>query len=164
MWVITCGTLDACALFIGQRTTAKESLHLLSACRNAWLTMLARTVTLFLFTGTVDTQRIITTSLSKPIVHTADSPVECLNDLLCAEPGMPEGCVSQLLACKEEYRSQLKTLLKTYKDVFPTALPKHVPPNWGLGDEMEIRLQPETKLIWQKIYHQSSAKQLAIKK
>ena len=84
--------------------------------------------------------------------------------MLYAEPGMPEGCVSQLLACKEEYQSPLKMLLKTYKDLFPTALPKHLPPNQGLGDEMEIRLQPGMKPIWQKMYRQSPAKQLAIKK
>ena len=104
------------------------------------------------------------TSLSKPLVNTADSPVEYLNDLLYAEPGMPEGCVSQLLACEEEHRSQLKQLLKTYKDVFPTELPKHVPPNRGLDDEMEIKLQPGTKPIRQKMYRQSPAEQLAIKK
>ena len=31
-------------------------------------------------------------------------------------------------------------LLMQYKDVFPTALPKQVLPNRGLGDEMEINL------------------------
>ena len=53
---------------------------------------------------------------------------------------MPEGCVAQVMGCAEEHRSELKTLLMQYKDVFPTALPKRVPPNRGLGDEMEINL------------------------
>lgn len=34
----------------------------------------------------------------------ADSPLEYLHDLLYAEPGMPDGCVSSLLACEEEHR------------------------------------------------------------
>ena len=57
---------------------------------------------------------------------------------------MPKGCVTQLLACDEQYRDKLKTLLKEYREVFPTELPKRVPPNCGLQDEMEIRLVPGT--------------------
>ena len=53
----------------------------------------------------------------------------------------------QLLACDEQYRGELKTLLKEYREVFPTELPKRVPPNRGLGDEMEIRLVPGTEPI-----------------
>ena len=55
---------------------------------------------------------------------------------------MPEGCVSQLLACDEQYRGELRTLLMEYREVFPTELPKRVLPNQGLGDEMEIKLVP----------------------
>ena len=33
---------------------------------------------------------------------------------------MPEGCVTHaLLACDEQYRGELKTLLKEYREVFP---------------------------------------------
>ena len=51
-----------------------------------------------------------------------------------------------------------------FRDVFPTELPKRVPPNRGLGDEMEIKLLPGTEPIRQKMYRQSPAEQLAIKK
>ena len=53
---------------------------------------------------------------------------------------MPEGCIAQVMGRAEEHRSELKTLLMQHKDVFPTTLPKWVPPNRGLGDEMEINL------------------------
>ena len=55
---------------------------------------------------------------------------------------MPEGCVSQLLACDKQCRGELKALLMEYREVFPLELPKIVPPNQGLGDEMEIKLVP----------------------
>ena len=60
---------------------------------------------------------------------------------------MPKGCVTKLLACDEQYRGELKTLLKEYREAFPTELPKRVPPNRGLGDEMETRLVPGTKPV-----------------
>ena len=60
---------------------------------------------------------------------------------------MPEGCVMQLLACDEQYRGELKTLLKKYREVFLTELPKRGPPNCGLGDQLEIRLVPGTEPI-----------------
>ena len=53
---------------------------------------------------------------------------------------MPEGCIAQIMGCAEEHRSELKTLLMQYKDIFTMALPKWVPPNRGLGNEMEINL------------------------
>ena len=53
---------------------------------------------------------------------------------------MPEGCIALVMGCAEEHRSELKALLTQYKDVFPTALPKRVPSNRGLGDEKEINL------------------------
>ena len=37
-------------------------------------------------------------------------------------------------------REELKLLLKEYKEVFPTELPKTVPPNHRLGNEMHISL------------------------
>ena len=36
----------------------------------------------------------------------------------------------------------MKTLLKEHREVFPKELPKRVPPNRGLGDEIEIKLVP----------------------
>ena len=61
---------------------------------------------------------------------------------------MLEGCVIQLLACEKQYRSELKSFLLEYKEVFPTELPKRVPFNRGLGDEMEIKLELGTEPIW----------------
>ena len=60
---------------------------------------------------------------------------------------MPKGCVTQLLACDEQYRGELKTLLKEYREVFPIELPKRALSNRGLGDEMEIKLVPGTEPI-----------------
>ena len=40
---------------------------------------------------------------------------------------MPEGCVTQLLDCDEQYRGELKTLLKEYREVFPMELPEFHP-------------------------------------
>ena len=53
----------------------------------------------------------------------------------------------QLLAYDEPYRGELKTLLKEYREVFPTELPKRVLTNRGLGDKMEIKLVPGTEPI-----------------
>ena len=60
---------------------------------------------------------------------------------------MPKGLVMQLLACDKQYRGELKTFLKEYREVFSAELPKRVPPNHGLGDEMEIKLVPEIEPI-----------------
>ena len=60
---------------------------------------------------------------------------------------MPEGCVMQLLAHNKQYRGELKTFLKEYREVFPTELPKRVPLNRGLGDKIEIKLIPGTEPI-----------------
>ena len=93
-----------------------------------------------------------TARLARSLGNTVDSPLEYLNDLLYAEPGIPEGCVMQLLACDEQYRGELKTLLKEYREVLPMELPKKVLPNRGLGDKMEIKLVPGTEPIRQKMY------------
>ena len=53
---------------------------------------------------------------------------------------MLEGCIMQLLACNEQFRGELKTLLKEYRELFPMELPKRVPHTRGLGDKMEIKL------------------------
>ena len=55
---------------------------------------------------------------------------------------MSEGCVPQLLACDEQHRDELISLLMEYKDVFPTKLFKRLPPNRGLGDKMKIKFVP----------------------
>ena len=60
---------------------------------------------------------------------------------------MPEGCVMQLLACDEQYRGELKFLLKEYREVFPTELSKIVLPNHVLGYKMEIKLVPGAEPI-----------------
>ena len=60
---------------------------------------------------------------------------------------MPKGCITQLLACDKQYRGELKTLLKEYREVFPMELPKRVPPNHGLGDKMEIKFVPGTEPV-----------------
>ena len=60
---------------------------------------------------------------------------------------MPKGCVTQLLACDKQYRGELKTSLKEYREVFSTELPKIVPPNHGLGDKIEIKLVLGTEPI-----------------
>ena len=80
---------------------------------------------------------------SKILGATADNPLEFLNDYLYAEPGMPKGCIMQLLACDEQYRGELKALLKKYREMLPTKLPKRVLPSCGLEDKMEIKLVPE---------------------
>ena len=49
--------------------------------------------------------------IKQPLGTTADSPLEYLYDLLYAEPGMPEGCVAQVMGCAEEHKDELKTLL-----------------------------------------------------
>ena len=72
-----------------------------------------------------------TARLARPLGITADSCLEYLNDELYAEPGMPEGCVTQLLACDEQYRGALRNLLIEYREIFPIELPKRVPPNRG---------------------------------
>ena len=81
-----------------------------------------------------------TAGLARPLETTTDSSLEYLSDLLYAEPGMPEGCVSQLLACDKQYRGELKAILMEHREVFPMELPKRVPPNRGLRDKMEISL------------------------
>ena len=60
---------------------------------------------------------------------------------------MPEGCVMQLLAYDKQYRGDLKTLLKEYREVSHMELPKRVPPKCGLGDEIEIKVVPGTEPI-----------------
>ena len=60
---------------------------------------------------------------------------------------MPEGYVSQLLAYVEQYRGDLKAMLMKYREVFPIKLPRKVPPNQGLGDEIEIMLVPGMEFI-----------------
>ena len=58
---------------------------------------------------------------------------------------MPEGCVTKLLACDKQYRGELKTLLKEYREVLPTELPKRVPSDRGLGDEIDIKVVAGTE-------------------
>ena len=41
-----------------------------------------------------------------------------------------------MLKYLEEYREELKSVLKEYKAVFPIELPKTIPANHGIGDEM----------------------------
>ena len=53
---------------------------------------------------------------------------------------MPKGCITQLLARDEQFKSELKSLLMEYMEVFPTELPKRVPLNHGLGDKMDVKL------------------------
>ena len=65
---------------------------------------------------------------------------------------MPERCVTEFLACNEQHRCELISLLMEYKDVFLTELPKRVLPNRYLGDEMKTKLVPGTEPIWQKMY------------
>ena len=60
---------------------------------------------------------------------------------------MPKGCVTQLLACDKQYKGELKTFLKEYREVFPTELPKSILNYRGLGDEMEIKLVPRIEPI-----------------
>ena len=56
---------------------------------------------------------------------------------------MPKGCIAQLLAYDKQHRGELKSLLMETKEVFPTELPKRVPPNRQLGDEMKMKLIPK---------------------
>ena len=53
-----------------------------------------------------------------------------------------------MLKCLEEYREELKSVLKKYGAFFPTELPKIVPPNHRFGDEMWISLKPDTVYIY----------------
>ena len=61
---------------------------------------------------------------------------------------MPKGCATKLFACEEWHMGELKSLLVEYKDVFPSELPKRVPPNRGLVDEIKIKLVSGTEPIW----------------
>ena len=61
---------------------------------------------------------------------------------------MPKGCVTQHLACDKHYSGELKSWLMEYKEVFLMELPKRIPFNRGLGDEIEIKLAPGTDPIW----------------
>ena len=45
----------------------------------------------------------------------------------------------------------MEHLLKEFKGVFPAELPKHVPPDRGLGDVHEIPIKPDTKAIARKM-------------
>ena len=70
-----------------------------------------------------------TVGLARLLVTTVDTPLGYLNEELYAELRMLKGCVSQLLACDEQYRGELKTLLMKYIKMLPTELPKRAPPN-----------------------------------
>ena len=65
---------------------------------------------------------------------------------------MPEGCINQLLACDEQYKGELKSMLMEFREVLPTELSNRVLPNRRLKDEMEIKLVPRTEPIWLKMY------------
>ena len=57
----------------------------------------------------------------------------------------------------------LEHLLKEFKGVFPSELPKYVPPDRGLGDVHEIPVKSGTELIAKKMYRHSPKEQLLIK-
>ena len=63
-----------------------------------------------------------------------------LNDTIYTEPNILLCCIAQMLKCPVEHRVELKEVLKEYKVVFPTELPKTTPPNCRLGNEIRISL------------------------
>ena len=60
---------------------------------------------------------------------------------------MAAGYLTQLLASDEQHRGKLQALLLEYRELLPMELAKRVPPNSGLGDEMNIKLIPKTEPI-----------------
>ena len=86
-----------------------------------------------------------------------------LQELLYGNPDLPDGAVPHLLGLPEEQRGVLEHILKEFKSVFPAELPKHVPPDRGLGDMHEICIKPGTEPIARKMYCHSPKEQLLIK-
>ena len=97
------------------------------------------------------------------LVKRCGSPVAALQQLLYGNPDLPDGAVPHLLGFPEEQRGVLEHILKEFKSVFPAELPKHVPPDRGLGDMHEIHIKPGTEPIARKMYHHSPKEQLLIK-
>ena len=78
-----------------------------------------------------------------------------LQELLYANPDLPDGAVPCLLDFPEEQRGVLEHILKEFKSVFPAELPKHVPPDRGLGYVHDIPIKPGTEPIARKMHRHS---------
>ena len=94
------------------------------------------------------------------LVKRCGSPVAPLQELLYGKPDLPYGAVPHLLGLPEEQRGVLEHILKEFKSVFPAELPRHVPPDRGLGDMHEIPVRPGTEPIARKLYCFSPWEQL----
>ena len=86
-----------------------------------------------------------------------------LQELLYGNLDLPDGTVPHLLGLPEEQRGVTEHILKEFKSVFPAELPKHVPPDKGLGDVHEIPIKPGTEPIARMMYRYSPKEQLLIK-
>ena len=56
----------------------------------------------------------------------------------------------------------MKRILKEFKSIFPAELPKHAPPDRGLGDVHEIPIKPGTEHIARIMYRYNPKEQLLI--
>ena len=72
-----------------------------------------------------------------------------------ADDTLPDGAVPHLLSASSSHQSTLRSLLQEYKDVFPSTLPRDVPPNRDLGDEHRIPLVPDAKPVHKSMYRHS---------
>ena len=68
------------------------------------------------------------------LVKRCGSPVAALQELLYGNSDLPDSALPYLQSLPEEQRGVLEHILKEFKSVFPAELPKHVPPDRGLGD------------------------------
>ena len=91
------------------------------------------------------------------------SPVVALQELFYGNPYLPDGAVPHLLGLPEEQRGVPEHILKEFKSVFLAELPKHVPPDRGLGDVHEVLIKPGTEPITNKLYRHNPKEQLLIK-
>ena len=96
------------------------------------------------------------------LVKRCESQVETLQELFHGKPDLPDSAVPHLLGLPEEQRGVLEHILKEFKSLFPE-LPKHIPPDRGLGDVHEIPIKPGTESIARNMYCNNPTAQLLIK-
>ena len=80
-----------------------------------------------------------------------------------ADKDLPKGAAEHLSTADPEVIEKLKKIFKKYKEVFPSELPKSVPPDRGVHDVHRIPLQPGSTPPVKKMYRTSPAEQLLIK-
>ena len=66
-----------------------------------------------------------------------------------------DGSVPHLLNAGTKEREALRSLFEEYRDVFPSSLPAHAPPDRGLGDAHHIPLLDNAVPAAKKMYRHS---------